>query len=106
MTPSNEQTHFYTCGCCKRFLPAEAFYINKKDGRPSNYCKECRKSASRAHRVNRKMALAQDEKTGRQLITATEDPVLRRQLILNALKTVADSIGRKRRRRDETEFDS
>ena len=42
MKSSKVQT-LCVCGCCKRSLPASAFYINKKTGLPGNYCKECRK---------------------------------------------------------------
>ena len=45
MKNSEVQTLF-VCGCCKRSLPASAFYINKKTGLPGNYCKECRKTVS------------------------------------------------------------
>ena len=38
MKSSKVQT-LCVCGCCKRSLPASAFYINKKTGLPGNYCK-------------------------------------------------------------------
>lgn len=91
------------CGCCKRRLPVSAFYINKKTGRPDNYCKECRKSVSRARRKNEKHTLACGKEAERLLITTTEDPVLRRALILHALRVVAESIERKRRKMVEAE---
>ena len=91
MKSSKVQT-LCVCGCCKRSLPASAFYINKKTGLPGNYCKECRKTVSRNHR--------------NPVITSTEDPTLRRELILHALETVAASIERKRRKVRESEFES
>ena len=54
MKSSKVQT-LCVCGCCKRSLPASAFYINKKTGLPGNYCKECRKTVSRNHRKNEKL---------------------------------------------------
>ena len=42
----------YVCGCCKHTLPSEAFYVDKKTGLSNNYCKECRKSASRKYTIN------------------------------------------------------
>ena len=52
MKSSKVQT-LCVCGCCKRSLPASAFYINKKTGLPGNYCKECRKTVSRNYRKTR-----------------------------------------------------
>ena len=34
------------CGCCRKELPLEAFYIEKNTQRPDRYCKECRRAAS------------------------------------------------------------
>ena len=31
------------CGCCKRELPQEAFYMNQRTRTTDNYCKECRR---------------------------------------------------------------
>ena len=47
----------YACGCCKQTLPSDAFYVDKRTGLPGNYCKECRKSASRKHRKAEKRTL-------------------------------------------------
>ena len=88
MKSSKVQT-LCVCGCCKRSLPASAFYINKKTGLPGNYCKECRKTVSRNHRKNEKRSLACDRESSYPVITSTEDPTLRRELILHALETVA-----------------
>ena len=52
----------YVCGCCKHTLPSEAFYVDKKTGLPNNYCKECRKSASRKYRKTEKRTLARDDR--------------------------------------------
>ena len=38
------------CGCCKRELPQEAFYMNQRTRTTDNYCKECRKANARRHR--------------------------------------------------------
>ena len=86
MKSSKVQT-LCVCGCCKRSLPASAFYINKKTGLPGNYCKECRKTVSRNHRKNEKRSLACDRESSYPVITSTEDPTLRRELILPALET-------------------
>ena len=91
MKSSKVQT-LCVCGCCKRSLPASAFYINKKTGLPGNYCKECRKTVSRNHRKNEKRSLACDRESNYPVITSTENPTLRRELILHALETVAASI--------------
>ena len=104
MKSSKVQT-LCVCGCCKRSLPASAFYINKKTGLPGNYCKECRKTVSRNHRKNEKRSLACDRESSYPVITSTEDPTLRRELILHALETVAASIERKRRKVRESEFE-
>ena len=105
MKSSKVQT-LCVCGCCKRSLPASAFYINKKTGLPGNYCKECRKTVSRNHRKNEKRSLACNRESSYPVITSTEDPTLRRELILHALETVAASIERKRRKVRESEFES
>ena len=93
MKSSKVQT-LCVCGCCKRSLPASAFYINKKTGLPGNY------------RKNEKRSLACDRESNYPVITSTENPTLRRELILHALETVAASIERKRRKVRESEFES
>ena len=55
----------YVCGCCKHTLPSEAFYVDKKTGLSNNYCKECRKSASRKYRKTEKRTLARDDERPR-----------------------------------------
>ncbi|MCR1999666.1 hypothetical protein, partial [Bacteroides acidifaciens] len=74
-------------------------------GLPGNYCKECRKTVSRNHRKNEKRSLAYDRESSYPVITSTEDPMLRRELILHALETVAASIERKRRKVRESAFE-
>ena len=96
-------TAHYVCGCCKRSLPAEAFYIDKKTGRPGNYCKECRKAASHRRRGMEKSSLVAQCDTDYPVITRTEDPVLRKTLILHALQTVAASIERKKQKLHEAD---
>jgi hypothetical protein len=88
----------YVCGCCKHTLPSEAFYVDKKTGLPNNYCKECRKSASRKYRKTEKRTLARDDREPYPVITSTKDPDLRQKLILSALQTVRASIKRKKQK--------
>ena len=97
MKSSKVQT-LCVCGCCKRSLPASAFYINKKTGLPGNYCKECRKTVSRNHRKNEKRSLACDRESSYPVITSTEDHGL-------SAFSVAASIERKRRKVRESEFE-
>lgn len=96
----------YVCGCCKRSLPFEDFYINGKTGLPGNYCKECRKSTSRQHREAEKNTFAHKKPGGYLIITLVEDPEVRNELILHALRVVAESIERKRRRVIRENYDS
>lgn len=93
----------YVCGCCKHTLPSEAFYVDKKTGLPNNYCKECRKSASRKYRKTEKRTLARDDREPYPVITSTKDPDLRQKLILSALQTVRASIKRKKQKLCEVE---
>ena len=93
----------YVCGCCKHTLPSEAFYVDKRTGLPSNYCKECRKSASRKYRKTEKRTLARDDREPYPVITSTKDPDLRQKLILSALQTVRASIKRKKQKLCEVE---
>ncbi len=93
----------HVCGCCKRTLPIEAFYLDKKTGCPGNYCKECRKSASRKHRNVEKHSSVNKDKTIYPVITRIKDPTVRKELIRRALETVYASIERKRRKLQEIE---
>ena len=75
MKSSKVQT-LCVCGCCKRSLPASAFYINKKTGLPGNYCKECRKTVSRNHRKNEKRSLACDNLNPNQVLNSNPNQSL------------------------------
>ncbi|MEY8708480.1 hypothetical protein AALK94_14335 [Bacteroides faecichinchillae] len=88
----------HVCGCCKRTLPLEAFYLDKKTNLPRNYCKECRKSASRNHRKVEKQTFVNKRETVYPVITLIKDPNVRKELIRHALETVAASIQRKRQK--------
>ena len=44
---TKQSTSSSICKSCKRELPLESFYMNKKTQSPDKYCKECRKSLSR-----------------------------------------------------------
>lgn len=98
-----KQQTLFVCGCCKQSFPTEAFYIHKKTGLPDNYCKECRKSSSRAHRKTEKHALAKEKEEDYPVITRIEDPVLRGKLLRHACQIVAARVERKRRKRYETD---
>ena len=102
MKTLEEQT-LHVCGCCKRPLPTDAFYISRATGLPGNYCKECRKSASRKYRKTEKRTLARDDREPYPVITSTKDPDLRQKLILSALQTVRASIKRKKQKLCEVE---
>ena len=104
MKTLEEQT-LRVCGCCKRPLPTDAFYISRATGLPGNYCKECRKSASRNGRQKEKCSLTCDKEAAYPVITRTEDPALRHALILHALGVVSASMERKRRKDRESEFE-
>lgn len=93
----------YACGCYKQTLPSDAFYVDKRTGLPGNYCKECRKSASRKHRKAEKRTLVREDREPYPVITSTKDPELRRKLILSALQTVRASIKQKKQKLCEVE---
>ena len=77
--------------------------ITKRTGLPGNYCKECRKSASRKHRKAEKRTLVREDREPYPVITSTKDPELRRKLILSALQTVRASIKQKKQKLCEVE---
>lgn len=87
------------CGSCKQELPQEAFYLNKKTQKQGNYCKECRKAASREHYTSDKCGKIEKNTRQYPVITRIEDREVRRALILHALQMVAESIQRKKRKR-------
>ena len=95
METSMNQTR-YICGCCKKELPEESFYVNSKQHR-DNYCKECRKVVSRDRYVT--VRSTQIANRNYPVITRIADRETRMELISHALQVVAESIERKRRKR-------
>lgn len=83
------------CGCCRRELPLEAFYVNKRTHTPDNYCKECRKANSRKHRGTDRCLSSENIPPSYPVITQVSDPSLRNALIRHARQIVAESIERK-----------
>ena len=83
------------CGCCKRELPQEAFYMNQRTRTTDSYCKECRKVNARRHRNQDKSTLFENKSVSYPVITEVKDPALRMLLILHARQVVAESISRK-----------
>ena len=92
-TLMNQSLHI--CGCCKRELPQEAFYMNQRTRTTDNYCKECRKANARRHRNQDKSISFENKPLSYQVITEVKDPALRMLLILHARQVVAESISRK-----------
>ena len=72
----NQSLHI--CGCCKRELPHDAFYTNK-----------------RTHRNQDKSILFENKSVSYPVITEVKAPALRMLLILHARQVVAESISRK-----------
>ena len=89
----NQSLHI--CGCCKRELPHEAFYTNKRTGTLDNYCSECRKASTRRRSVSRRCTSFEHKPVSYPVITEVKDPALRMLLILHARQVVAESISRK-----------
>ena len=83
-TLMNQSLHI--CGCCKRELPQEAFYMNQRTRTTDNYCKECRKDKSISF---------ENKPLSYPVITEVKDYALRMFLIRHARQVVADSIRRK-----------
>lgn len=71
----NQSLHI--CGCCKRELPHEAFYTNKRTGTLDNYCKECRKANTRKRRDLRRCTSFENKPVSYPVITEVKDPALR-----------------------------
>lgn len=92
-TNMNQSLHI--CGCCKRELPQEAFYMNQRTRTPDNYCKECRKANTRRHRDQDKSISFENKPVSYPVITEVADHDLRMFLIRHARQVVADSIRRK-----------
>lgn len=86
-----------------RLLQTDASFRRILRGLPGNYCKECRKSASRKHRKAEKRTLVREDREPYPVITSTKDPELRRKLILSALQTVRASIKQKKQKLCEVE---
>lgn len=101
---TSETPTLYTCSCCKRSLPAQDYYVDKKTGKPSDYCKECRRAASQAHRQGKKGLLVCFDRPDYPVITTIHDPVLRMELIMHSLQEVARSVQRKSQKVKEAEF--
>ena len=93
------ETHF--CGCCRRELPLEAFYIEKGTQRPDRYCKECRRTTSNVHYYHAQTA---DRTRRYPVITETSDRALRMALIMHAWQVVKESVARKRERLREEDI--
>lgn len=87
------------CGCCKRELPQEAFYMNQRTRTTDNYCKECRKANARRHRNQDKSILFENKSVSYPVITEVKDYALRMFLIRHARQVVSDSIARSRKRK-------
>ena len=86
----------YVCGCCKRELPLECFYITRYQER-DGYCKDCRrKSSSGTYSTGRKKH--NRRRKNYPIITEIDDREVRMELIKHALLTVRDSKERRRRK--------
>ena len=96
---TKQSTSSSICKSCKRELPLESFYMNKKTQSPDKYCKECRKSLSRRQYGSGKKLPHCSLSGGRvsyPVITQTEDRETRLRLILHALEVVRLSMDRKK----------
>ena len=96
---TKQSTSSSLCKSCKRELPLESFYMNKKTQSPDKYCKECRKSLSRRQYGSGKKLPHCSLSGGRvsyPVITQTEDRETRLRLILHALQVVRLSMERKK----------
>lgn len=101
-TLSNQTLHF--CGCCKRNLPKESFYFNRRTQAPDNYCKKCRKDHSKEQRKQEKIMAFKERTRTYPVITEEKDPVVRMSLIYHALEVVAESILRKQEQKKQEEL--
>lgn len=88
----------YICGCCKRELPQEAFYTNRRTRTPSDYCKGCCKANTRKHHNQNRCILNENEAFSYPVITEVKDSALRMFLILHARQVVAESVSRKQQK--------
>lgn len=86
-------------------MPVDEFYLNLKSGKPQNYCKCCRKEASRKQRKSDKETdRRKRRRRGRLIITEVQDRELRLSLIMMALTKVRESIERKNKRLKDADF--
>ena len=76
----NATAHY--CGQFKRKLPLDAFYFNKRRQCFDRYCKDCRKERSRIYYQKKEDTQYVNERTNYPVITRTEDPEKRTELIL------------------------
>lgn len=85
------------CRKCHQELPIEAFYMVKQQ--PDYYCKECRSNHNRLRRKTRNQPPPTNTGACQQLpITQVPDRQLRIELIRHAKQMVAESVGRRRRK--------
>lgn len=94
-------TTFRRCACCGRRLPLSEFYVAARTGRPDSRCKQCRREASHRQRCKDKHDATPGCRRTYPVITEVDDPALRMSLIRRALRRVAESKERKRRREEE-----
>lgn len=85
------------CKQCGRELPQEFFYVNRQTQCLDIYCKGCRKEISR-RRYNSGNWIRKEQRNrySHLVITQVEDPLVRMELILHALKVVRQSVEHKR----------
>lgn len=91
---TTQKNGLYECCRCHRELPKEYFYVaNREKGLTDRYCKDCRKAVS----MQQYMKRSGQGTPPRQypLITEESDPKRRMALIMNAVKTVKESVKRK-----------
>lgn len=100
MNPSSNQ-NLYVCGCCKRELPLEEFYMTRRTVR-DGYCKACRCQASQRG-YSTKRRCNNKRRRNYPVITDIADREVRLELLRNALQTVSQSMERKSRKRWELE---
>lgn len=111
-TNTSDSPH-YRCSCCGRLLPAGAFYTDT-GGKPVAYiCRCCRISYQQQRRSLARRQEEEDKeswqqgrvrKHPREVITETESPSRRMELILEALEEVRRYAERARQKRAEQDF--
>lgn len=85
------------CKQCGRELPQEFFYVNRQTQCLDIYCKGCRKEIGRRrYNSGSWIRKEQRDKYSYLVITQVEDPIVRMELILHALKVVRQSVEHKR----------